>query len=213
MSARRLPVYVLIDTSGGMRGEPIQAVNVGLRAMVSALRQDPYALESVYLCLVTFDLEAKEVVPLTALEDVALPEISAPQAAAPMLGGALDLLLRCVDRDVIRTTADRKGDWRPLLFILTGGKAADIQAYREAIVEVKRRNFGNIVACAAGHKAKPDQLRELTHTVVSLDTTDSSAFLAFFRWVSASISFGSSSAGATSPTVLPPPPAEVQVVL
>ena len=35
---RRLPVYLLIDTSGSMTGEPIEAVKVGLQTMVSALR-------------------------------------------------------------------------------------------------------------------------------------------------------------------------------
>ena len=39
---RRLPVYLLIDTSGSMRGEPIESVKVGLEAMVSSLRQDPF---------------------------------------------------------------------------------------------------------------------------------------------------------------------------
>ena len=32
MSTRRLPVYLLLDTSGSMQGEPIHAVNVGLQA-------------------------------------------------------------------------------------------------------------------------------------------------------------------------------------
>lgn len=42
---RRLPIYLLIDSSGSMRGEPIQSVNVGLSAMLSALRQDPMRLK------------------------------------------------------------------------------------------------------------------------------------------------------------------------
>ena len=37
---RRLPVYLLIDTSGSMRGESIHSVNVGVQAMLSALRQE-----------------------------------------------------------------------------------------------------------------------------------------------------------------------------
>ena len=35
---RRLPVYLLIDCSGSMMGEPIEAVKVGLQTMTSALR-------------------------------------------------------------------------------------------------------------------------------------------------------------------------------
>ena len=45
---RRLPVYVLIDTSGSMYGEPIEAVKNGLSIMLSTLNSDPYALETAY---------------------------------------------------------------------------------------------------------------------------------------------------------------------
>ena len=44
--SRRLPVYLLLDTSGSMMGEPIAAVETGVQTLVSALRQDPYALET-----------------------------------------------------------------------------------------------------------------------------------------------------------------------
>lgn len=213
MSNRRLPVYILLDTSGSMRGEPIHSVNVGMQAMVNALRQDPYALESVHLSVITFDVEAKEIFPLTPLEQVRFPEITVPEAGPTFLGAALELLIRQVDRDVIRGTADQKGDWRPLLFIMTDGSPSDLQLYRTMIPEVKRRNFGNVVSCAAGPKAKQEYLKELTDTVVSLDTTDSATFSQFFKWVSASVAFGSSSAGAASPKQLPPPPPEVQVVV
>ena len=36
---RRLPVYILLDTAGSMRSEPIHAVTMGLRSMLSALRR------------------------------------------------------------------------------------------------------------------------------------------------------------------------------
>ena len=58
--SRRLPVYILIDTSGSMRGEPIQSVNSGLQNMLSTLKQDRFALESVWISIITFDIEAKE---------------------------------------------------------------------------------------------------------------------------------------------------------
>lgn len=213
MSTRRLPVYILLDTSGSMRGEPIHAVNVGLQAMIHALRQDPYALESVYLSLITFDIEAREIFPLTPLDQVRLPEIAAPDSGATFLGAALELLIQRMDRDVVRGTPDRKGDWRPLLFVMTDGSPSDTQCFREMVAEVKRRQFGNVVACAAGPKAKAETLKELTDQVVSLDTTDSAVFAQFFKWVSASVASGGASAGVASPNSLPPPPPEVQVVI
>ncbi len=213
MSIRRLPVYILLDTSGSMRGEPIHSVNVGLQAMLSALRQDPYALESVHLSIITFDLQARESLPLTPLADVKLDEILVPQAGATFMGAALNLLIQCVDRDVKKSTADAKGDWRPLLFLMTDGSPSDLHDFRQAIPEVRKRNFGSIVACAAGPKVKQDVLRELTDRVVLLDTMDAATFSGFFKWVSASVAVGSSSAGLADQVTLPPPPPEVQLVL
>jgi uncharacterized protein YegL len=213
MSDRRLPVYLLVDTSGSMGGEPIQSVNVGLRSMINALRQDPYALESVHLGLITFDIEAKELFPLTSLEQVQMPEIQVPKSGATFLGAALELLVQRVDQEVIKSTPDKKGDWRPLLFIITDGSPSDLQTFRNMIPEVKKRNFGNIVACAAGPKSKDAVLKELTDIVVHLDTTDSATFAQFFKWVSASVSIGSSSAGVSESTYLPAPPPEVQMVI
>ncbi|HNN61459.1 MAG TPA: VWA domain-containing protein [Candidatus Obscuribacter sp.] len=203
----------MLDTSGSMRGEPIHSVNVGLQAMLSALRQDPYALESVHLSIITFDVEAREYLPLTPLDEVKLGEVVVPEAGATFLGAALELLLQRVDRDIKKTTGDAKGDWRPLLFVMTDGSPSDLHAYREAIPEVKKRNFGSILACAAGPKAKQDVLLELTDRVVVMDTMDSAAFSGFFKWVSASVAVGSSSAGVSGQISLPPPPPEVQLVL
>lgn len=58
-SSRRLPVYLLIDTSGSMRGEPVESVNVGLRAMQTSLRQNPYAIETVHLSVTTSTPKSK----------------------------------------------------------------------------------------------------------------------------------------------------------
>lgn len=194
-----------------MRGEPIHAVNVGLQAMLSALRQDPYALESVHLSIMTFDSQARELFPLTPLESVQLPEIQVPDSGPTFLGAALELLVQCVDRDVRKTDIDTKGDWRPLVFVMTDGSPTDLQVFEEAIPEVKKRQLGNIVACAAGPKAKKEFLLQLTDTVVTLDVMDSSSFSSFFKWVSASVATGTNSNA--SGNKLPPPPDEVQLVL
>lgn len=213
MSTRRLPVYILLDTSGSMRGEPIHSVNVGLQAMLSALRQDPYALESVHLSIITFDIEAREYLPLTPLDQVQLGEITAPDAGATFMGAALELLIHLVDKQLRKSSDEAKGDWRPLMFLMTDGSPSDLHAYREAIPELKSRNFASILACAAGPKAKQQYLLELTDRVVTLDTMDAVAFAGFFKWVSASVAVGGSSAGVTGPVNLPPPPPEVQLVL
>ncbi|MDU9049030.1 MAG: VWA domain-containing protein [Candidatus Electrothrix sp. Rat3] len=211
--SRRLPIYIAIDTSGSMYGEAIQSVNVGVQAMLTALRQDPHALDSVYLSIITFDLEVKEVFPLTPLSQVQVTEITCPRSGPTYTGEALALILKRVKKDIIHSTNERKGDWRPMLFLMTDGSPSDVARYDEIVPQIKKSHFGKIIACAAGPKAKVEQLRKLTDTVVSLDTTDSAAFASFFKWVSASVEMRSSSIGAGSADILPPPPAEIQIVL
>lgn len=209
---RRLPVYLLIDTSGSMKGEPIESVKVGLETMVSTLRRDPFALESVNLSIITFDREAKCILPLTPLEELQLPEIVTPDSGPTHTGAALKLLCEKVDAEVRLSTPERKGDWMPLLFLMTDGKPSDLQVYNEMIPEVKKRHFAKIVACAAGMSARTEPLQPLADNVYALETIDSSKFMQFFKWVSASITVGNQSIGATEDLTLPPPPEEINVI-
>lgn len=209
---RKLPVYLLIDTSGSMQGEPIESVKVGLEAMLSSLRSDPYALETVNISIITFDRDVKQLLPLTPLDNLQMPDITTPESGPTHTGRALQMLCENVDREVNRGSAEVKGDWMPLLFLMTDGKPSDIKLYKEMVPEVKKRNFGAIIACAAGMKADTEPLRQLTDRVYSLDTIDSTAFKSFFKWVSDSIGVGNRSMGATDELELPPPPAEINVL-
>jgi uncharacterized protein YegL len=210
---RRLPVYLLLDTSGSMRGEPIEAVKVGLDTMVASLRQDPFALESVHISIITFDKDVRQIMPLTELENLQIPDIQTPESGPTHLGAALELLCRKVDTEVQLSTPEKKGDWMPLLFIMTDGKPSDIQLYNRMIPEIRKRHFASIIACAAGAKADVKPLELLTGQVYSLDTTDSSTFKQFFKWVSDSIGVGNRSIGASDEILLPPPPPEVNTVV
>ncbi len=210
---RRLPVYFLLDTSGSMYGEPIQALNNALIGMLNTLRADAQALDSLWLSMITFDREVKEIMPLTELALFQLPEITCPQSGPTHTGKALELLYEKTKKDIIKGTENQKGDWKPLLFIFTDGKPNDLMLYREMIPKIKSSNFGAIVCCAAGPMADDSLLKELTPDVVHLDNADSTTLKQFFKWVSETIEQGSKSQGTGESVALPPPPSEINLVI
>lgn len=211
---RRLPVYLLLDTSGSMIGEPIEAVKNGVQILQSTLRQDPYALETAYLSVITFDSHAKQVTPLTELGSFQPPSIAASGTTA--LGDALGLLADRIEAEVTKTTAEVKGDWKPLVFMMTDGSPTD--DWQRGLDKLKKVRTGMVVACAAGQGVDTSILKQITDVVVALDTADSNTIKAFFKWVSASVSTGSQKIDQGQREVaalgdLPPPPPEINLVL
>lgn len=210
---RRLPVYLLLDTSGSMHGEPIEAVKNGVQVLASTLKQDPHALETAYLSVITFDTTAQQLVPLTEIGLFQAPNLNANGLTS--LGEALSLLAHRIDAEVEKTTPEKKGDWKPLVFIMTDGEPTD--DFAKGLADFKRCKTGIVVACAAGAAANTDTLRRITECVVQLDTADSSTIKSFFKWVSASVGLSSVKADSGGGEVgglneLPPPPAEVNIV-
>lgn len=210
---RRLPVYILIDTSGSMIGEPIEAVKVGLSDMIASLRTDPYALETVYISLITYDKEVKQILPLTELESLQLPDIVVPESGPTHMGMALELLCERYDKEVNKGSNEQKGDWMPLLFLLTDGKPSDELVYRNAILKIKERQFTNVVACAAGPRSKTEPLKLLTDNVFKIDSMDGAAFRKFFQWVTMNVQQGGKTMGTTADIELPKPPDELNLVI
>lgn len=209
---RKLPVYLLLDTSGSMYGEPIEAVKNGVDMLLSSLRQDPYALETVNLSIISFASDAKQIVPLTELSQFQAPQLKASGQTA--MGEALKLLAQRVDEEVAKTTPEKKGDWKPLVFIMSDGAPTD--DLDQGLDEMKKRKFGIVVACAAGKDAKVDTLQQITESVVKLDSLENESIKAFFKWVSASVSAGSVKVDGGEDVdaldELPPPPPEVVIV-
>lgn len=201
---RRLPVYLLLDCSGSMAGEPIEAVKQGIKTLIAELKGDPQALETAFLSIITFDSTARQISPLTELMVFKEPQIQAGGATA--LGGALKVLADCIKSEVRTSTSTQKGDWKPLVFLMTDGSPTD--NIDEGIDAVKQVSTGNIIACAAGANANPNTLKKITNNVLMMNNLTAGDMAQFFAWVSSSIKASSKSIDAKpgAPIELPPPP-------
>jgi uncharacterized protein YegL len=180
-----------------------------MSSMINTLRADAQALDSLWISIITFDREVKEIVPLTELAAFQLPEITCPQSGPTMTGMALEFLYNTIQKDIRKGTSEQKGDWKPLLFLFTDGKPNDLQLYRQVIPKIKTSNFGAIVCCAAGSMADDSLLKELTNDVVHLDNADTATLKLFFKWVSETIEQKNKSEGTGQNNDLPPPPPEI----
>lgn len=207
-------MYLLLDTSGSMTGEPIEAVKNGVQVMIGSLRQNPQAIETAFISVITFDSTARQVVPLTDLAAFQMVDIKASGTTA--LGAALDLVSNCIDKEVAKTTPEQKGDWKPLVFIMTDGNPTD--NWQSGLANFKKHKVAFTIACAAGPAADTSILKKITDNVVGLDTADSQSIGKFFTWVTASIGVSSvkvedSGKEVTGLNELPPPPSELTIIV
>jgi uncharacterized protein YegL len=209
---RRLPVYLVLDVSGSMSGEPIEAVKNGLQVMHSALRKDPQALEMACISVITFASNVSQVVPLTEVASFKPPALTA--GGGTSMGAALKLVTECAIRDVKKSTASEKGDYKPMVFIMTDGMPTD--NINIGLNDFKKYSWGVVVACAAGNGADTKVLSQITENILVLDTCDTSKIQAFFKFVSSSISTTSkkieSGNEPNNLDQLPPPPPEISLL-
>ena len=183
---RRLPVYLLLDCSESMAGEAIQDVGRGIHEMISALRSDPVALESVWLSVITFSRYAKQVVPLTELMQFKPPTLSVRTGTA--MGAALKLMQECLGRDVTKTTPTTKGDYKPLVFLFTDGQPTDEWESAADMIRAQHRpGIANIYAIGCGPDVDTGILRSVTDIVLMMSDTSSEAWRKVFIWLTASV--------------------------
>jgi len=191
-AARRLPVYLLLDTSGSMAGAPIEAVNQGIALLSNQLKKNPTAIDTAYISVITFDSEAKVVVPLTEIMAFFPPKLQAKRDRS--LGEALKLLNDTLDKELILNTPESKGDYKPLVFMMTDGNPTD--SWQNAAATLKARTTAKpvIIALACGNGVDESILKDVANVVLKMENVTPDALEVYFQWLSQSVGIASTSA-------------------
>ena len=171
MDKESLSIYLLLDTSGSMHGEPILSMQNGLQIFVSALSRNIRTFGKIYLLVITFGDHAEVALPLAPIENFSLPTLEPFGCSA--MGEALMLAAHEIDAN--NKVDDYLNPWRPEVFIVTDGEPTD--NINNGLYELGKRSIANLVLCLAGQESRTDApwLSRITDNVVSLDTADSNA--------------------------------------
>ena len=193
---RRLPVYLLIDCSGSMSGTPIAAVQNGVEQFAREVASDTFASQMVHVAVITFDTTAHVLTKsadtngaLVPIEKFQPPKLSAEGTTS--LGQALTELNKSLNNDVkAGVKGGEKGDYKPLVFILTDGVPTDDwKAPRQEIESRQERKVVNVITVGCGNAINEQNLKAIAiGPTFKIDDT-SESFMKFFQYVSQSVQF------------------------
>ena len=94
------------------------------------------------------------------------------------MGTALNYLMDDIEKSVQKTTAEMKGDWKPIIFLFTDGTPTDNP---NPAIERWQKHYQrkcNLVCISLGDNADTHLLGKLTENVLRLKETDEYSFKA-----------------------------------
>ena len=116
----RCPCVLLLDTSGSMHGEAIDALNEGLWVFKLEVCKDPLAARRVEVAVVTFDDRVQVVQPFIGIEDFEPPVLTAQ--GLTHMGGAINTALDLIQLRKRQYKANGITYYRPWVFMITDGE-------------------------------------------------------------------------------------------
>ncbi|MNE25429.1 hypothetical protein D3C80_1187590 [compost metagenome] len=110
-----------------------------------------------------------------------------PIGSGTSLSKGLGHLMYELRNNIVKTTYEVKGDWKPIVFLFTDGVPTDDT--QAAINEWKNnwQRMANLIAVSFGSETDTKLLGELTENVLHFKNTNVQSYKEFFKWVTDSI--------------------------
>lgn len=181
---RRLPVFVMVDVSESMAGGAIVAMHNGLQILHQALMKDPQVIEIGAISIISFGAKAQVEVPLESVLDIRIPSLDLSSGTS--LGAAFETLTNEIDSKVTKTTHEVRGDYKPVIFLITDGQPTD--NWRKGYSKF-RKHYPSLTIHAVGCGDDVDfsVLKEITPNTYMLKDMSAESFGKLFQCVTASV--------------------------
>lgn len=191
---RALPIFVLADVSGSMRGEKINELNLALREMLNALNNVDDVRGKFQLSVIAFGGDVKVIQPLADIEGLALVELTA-SGSTPMgeaFKAAKDMI---EDKNIVSSRS-----YIPTIVLISDGIPTDCT---ETICESKnyldweslndlhsgeRSSKSQRLALGIGADVDCEMLKAFINNpeIPVIKANDAIGITKFFRWVTMS---------------------------
>ena len=204
---QKMPVILLLDTSGSMDGEGIKDLNHGIALLKNEILNNPHLQGRIELGIISFNDTAKVERCLDLVTvDTTMPSLTAGGQTNTVAGISAALAEISARKQFYRKNHEQH--YRPLLLLMTDGRSSnsseEVAAIRSTLQEgMDKKQFmfkpvavGDAADAAELARMSPSTTDErLKKTVVVTKLNDTTAFGEFFLFLSASI--GTAAAGRT----------------
>jgi hypothetical protein len=129
------------------------------------------------------------------------------------MGAALDLVHSCINNDIKKNTPTEKGDYKPIVFILTDGQPTDSWEGPAQRLKAAKPGVANIYAIGCGDEVDFSVMDKIADTCIYMKELSPAGLNDLFVWLSASIQFQSVSASPDSPVNLEKVPLKKDMIL
>jgi uncharacterized protein YegL len=139
----RCPCVLLLDVSSSMAGDPIAALNDGLRAFHTDTSQDPVTARRVEVAIVTFGTGATVVQDFTTIDEMTPPVLQAGGQTHMARGIEVGLDLLASRKATYKSNG--VAYYRPWIFLITDGSPygesdAAVEAARQRLISEQQSN-------------------------------------------------------------------------